>query len=213
MVFFTIIFSFLTFVGPTKPEEEITVSKYGEIVLNEVTLGEREMVDYILDNCPNGSRKQIDPYDVLALIRLEEKLGVPKEVKGILPAVFCIESGLKKADDLVGDNGLALGPAQFHVAAFRTCVISNWARTNSSHIIDNKDWRRDFLFSARCWITNTMRVLKRIEKECPDLDVYGKWQVAEANVANWVRYKNYKCKAKSKHFKLLEVWQQNMIDL
>jgi hypothetical protein len=194
-------------------DQSIKMTRYGEIVSGELTDPERNKVQFILDNCPNSNRSKIDPYDVLALVRLEEYFGLPKEIVGILPAVFCIESGLQKGEDLIGDEGRALGPAQFHIAAYRTCITTSWRNPNISHIVGKKDWRSDFLFSARCWITNTMRVMKRIERECPDSSLYEKWQVAEANVSNWVRYKGHGCKAKSKHFKLLEVWHQSMVDM
>lgn len=190
-------------------DSDISISTYGEVVSEEPSIDERYKVDFILDNCPGTTRNNIDAYDVLALLRLEERLNVPKEARGILPAVFCIESKLQKADNLFGDEGRALGPAQFHIAAFRTCVVSNWKNSKESHIINKYDWRRDFLFSARCWITNTMRVLTRIERECPDISDYEKWVVAEANVSNWVRYRHHGCKAKSKHFRLFEKWQES----
>ena len=193
--------------------DNVKISRYGEIVSGEITDSERNRVQFVIDNCPHSSREKIDPYDVLALFRLEESFGISKEISGILPAVFCIESGLQKAENLIGDQGRALGPAQFHIAAYRTCVTTSWRDPNVSHLVNRKDWRSDFIFSARCWITNTIRVMKRIERECPNSTSYQKWQVAEANVSNWVRYKSHGCKAKSKHFKLLEVWHQSMVDM
>jgi hypothetical protein len=193
--------------------DSVKVSRYGEMANGTITDSERNKVQFVIDNCPHATREKIDPYDVLVLFRLEESFGTPKEISGILAAVFCIESGLQKAENLIGDEGRALGPAQFHIAAYRTCVTTSWRNPNVSHLVNNKDWRSDFLFSARCWITNTIRVMKRIERECPDSSLYQKWQVAEANVSNWVRYKSHGCKAKSKHFKLLEVWHQSMVDM
>ena len=189
--------------------KELKITRYGEVIKNNITQEERDNVSFIIDNCPQITRKDIDPYDVLVLTRLEKEFGLPKRIKNILPAIFCMESKLQKGYNLFGDQGRALGPAQLHLSPYRTCIKTNWYNYKGTLRIDNFDYRNDFIFSARCWITNTVRVLKRIERECLDLNEYDKWKVAEANVANWVKYKNNGCKAKSRHFELLENWNLN----
>jgi hypothetical protein len=208
-----LIFSILLSSGVSENKIQEKQSIYAEMIYELPTEAERRKVEFIINNCPNSSRSKIDPFDVLALIRFEDKIGIPKEISNIIPAIFCVESKLQKAEGLFGDQGRALGPAQFHIAPYVTCITTQWIGYRGSYKVDNKDWRSDYLFSARCWVTNIMRIMPRIERECPDLSEYDKWKVAEANVANWVKYKNYGCKAKSKHFELLEDWKSEPICL
>ncbi len=191
-----------------KEKIQIPITRYGETILIQPSESERKDVSFIIDNCPDISRKDIDPYNVLALLRLEKEFNLPIELKGLLPAIFCVESKLQDGFNLEGDQGRALGPAQLHLSPYRTCIKTNWYKYHGSLRINNFDYRNDFIFSARCWITNTLRVMKRIKEECPNNSKYEKWRVAEANVANWVKYKNYGCKARSKHFELLEKWNK-----
>jgi hypothetical protein len=186
-------------------------TEYSELISEPPSEEERKMIDFIIESCPTANVSNVDPYDVLALLRLEDAMGLPDSVRYMIPSVFCTESSLQKASDLRGDHGRALGPAQFHLPAYTTCITTQWRGYKGSTKVNNVDWRTDYIFSARCWVKNILRVMPRIEKQCPDLSEYDKWKVAEANVANWVRYKRYKCEAKSKHFDLLEAWKVKLV--
>lgn len=191
---------------------------YGELLLSEPSYEERKTVENIINNCPKHPRETIDPYRVLALLRLEDNLGVPEDHKGLLPAVFCIESGLQdETENLQGDPVYdhhgnvkywrALGPAQFHQDAAWPCMF----RYPQYTVIDGIDWRGDTYFSAQCWVHRILNNLKNAEKKC------GKeraWKVAEAAVSNIRRY-NWRCEttkyylSESKHWRLMKEWDLN----
>lgn len=182
-------------------KEQVSISRYGEILLNDISEKERRDVYFILNNCPGVRSDQIDPFDVLVLLRLEKDYSIPLELKGLLPAIFCIESNLQKGYGLYGDGGLALGPGQLHKAPYMSCLSTK--RDKYSEY----DFRNDFVFSARCWVTNIKRVNMKVEKLCPNVSNSKKWIVSEAFVSAYSRYKDKGCQAKSKHVFLLETWK------
>ncbi|MFO0745048.1 MAG: hypothetical protein U1F43_05135 [Myxococcota bacterium] len=171
------------------------VTAYSDLVREPANQDEHARVESIIDRCPRAARVHIDPFAVLALVRLEEELGVPTEARGLLPAVWCIESAFRPAERLFGDMGAALGPAQFHEQLAAWCM--------GDYRVRGKDWRGDFVFSARCWVAHVMRNLDRARARCgPDKA----WQVAEAVVANPARY-GWRCAASSEHWKLAETFR------
>lgn len=195
---------------------------YGELLLEPASFEERILVEKIQNNCPKHSQNTIDPFRVLALLRIEERTGVPNKYRGILPAVFCIESGLQSdTEDLLGDpivrsnqNGneftywRALGPAQFHIDSAYVCV----SRDERTTIHNGIDWRSDFYFSAQCWIHRINNAILTAEQKC------GKdkaWQVAEAAISNIKKYQ-WRCStrdpqySKSSHWRLMEFWRDEL---
>jgi len=167
-------------------------SSYDDLVRDPASASERRRVDVVLDHCPGARRELIDPFEVLALVRLEDQLGVPPEAQGLLPAVWCIESAFRPAEKLYGDHGQALGPAQFHAPLARLCM--------GDYRVRGRDWRGDFVFSARCWIAMVVRNVARASERCGPARA---WQVAEAAVANPARY-GWRCHAASAHWQLAE---------
>lgn len=193
-------------------------SLYGELLLEPPSIEERMAVNKIQNNCPKHPRETIDPFRILALLRIEEKTGVPSEHRGLLPAVFCIESGLQSdTEDLLGDpiakknddgdefiHWRALGPAQFHTDNAYVCV----SRHSRTTVYNGIDWRSDFYFSAQCWIHRIHNTLPRAQEKCGRMRA---WMVAEAAIANVAKYK-WRCESrdpqysKSLHWRLLEKW-------
>jgi len=169
---------------------------YADLVRDPASPAESARVDAVLDHCPRARRELIDPFAVLALVRLEDQLGVPAEARGLLPAVWCIESAFRPAERLYGDVGRALGPAQFHEPHAKTCM--------GDYRVRGKDWRADFVFSARCWITLVNRNLAKAAERCGSAKA---WQVAEAVVSNVVRY-GWRCDSRSSHWRLAERFRE-----
>lgn len=154
-------------------------------------------VEQMIQLCDGASKTATNPYDVLRLLLLERDLGVPDEASGILVASWCHEAGLRLQDrdggPLRGDwrNGVAMAHGPFQ--------LWPWHRAWCGLAKGGAD---DLIASATCY---WRRIADRYEIRtagCSD-----RWRVAEALAANGPRYKHWGCKARSKHWLLLERWR------
>lgn len=136
--------------------------------------------------------RSVDRDAIAALMTIEEELGVPRERRGILAAVWCVESAwTPSAEPLYGDRGRALGPLQFHLPLWRMCGLHDDARIY-------------LLGSARCWLYHVERLLPKAFALCGPKRAF---DVAEAMVSAPARY-GWRCDARSKHVRLLAAWQK-----
>lgn len=162
--------------------------------------GEWRMVYDWMEGCADSGRtsiKLIDPLDVLAVLRLEDFLGVPWDARGILAAVWCQEASMmhhgRGGGPIRGDfkNGVARahGPAQLW-PWFR-----NWCGLGARGADD--------LYGAlTCyWSRVVDRYHYREAERCDN-----PWQVAEALAANGPRYLPMGCKAESGHWRAMKRW-------
>ena len=169
----------------------------GVLLEEDITEHERQVVETQIDRCLRDVRQVADPWMVLGLYRYEEALGVPVEARGILGAVWCIESAMRieaAGGGLIrGDwrDGLAMahGPVQMWPWMREWCGLTD----------DGVD---DLWASMACY---WRRVEDRLGKagECEQ-----KWRVAEALTANGPRYQTLGCKAESSHWRELERWRE-----
>lgn len=163
--------------------------------------GEWRMVYDWIEGCVDRGRvlqRMVDPLDVLAVLRLEDHLGVPWEARGILAAVWCMEASMLKhargGGPVRGDwrNGVARahGPAQLW-PWFR-----NWCGLGSRGA--------DNLFGAlTCyWSRVADRFHYRDTGRCAH-----PWRVAEALAANGPRYLYRGCDAESSHWREMMRWR------
>lgn len=166
--------------------------------LDEPASGEeRRVVEKALDKCSRG-RAGTDPFLVLTLSRLEAQLGVPRRLRGILLAVWCVEGGLRLAHadgtplrgDFVRGVPLAHGPFQLHA----------WAEGAACSL--TRGGRDDLLASARCWWTRM--VVRHDEARAEGCDE--PWRVAEARVSNRNGYLRLGCRAESSHWREWVSW-------
>jgi len=204
-VFLTIILSvgsiFLAY------KDACALTEYEVLTLEPPTEEERIAVYEAIERCSFRTKaKLVDPWQVLALVRLEPALGIPEEGRGILPAAWCIEASMMTAtrsggpilgDYRAGRGYISQGPFQIQV----------WMRDWCGNTPDAKrgipDMRHDFLWAARCWTARTHAMYAKAQtrpalKRCPARQ----WVVAEAMVANPRKY-GWECKYASKHYQLL----------
>lgn len=161
------------------------------LVAQPATEAESRFVERIIDDCPTASRGFIDPFDVLALLRLENDFGVPANARGILPAWACLEAGFRS--DAVGDRGAAVGVMQLHESWLSVLVTG---RPGQRVMVD---WRRDIYASAVALIVGIERQMKAA-RQCRD-----PWRVAEAIVARPPH--RLDCAAETAHWKLASRWR------
>lgn len=167
------------------------------LLMSEVpTPQESQLVSRQIETCRRDVETVADPYLVLAVLRLEQELGVPLEARGILASVWCIEAAMRveahKGGPIRGDyhNGVARahGPAQLWAWHRNWCGLTD-------------EGADDLVSALTCY---WQRVVDRREKRA--LDCEHSWRVGEALAANGPRYKKLGCKAKSVHWEEMENW-------
>lgn len=143
-------------------------------------------------------RDMVDPLDVLAVLRLEDHLGVPEGASGILAAVWCMEASMLNRGagggpirgDFRGGVARAHGPAQLWPWFRNWCGLGNGGA--------------DDLYGAlTCyWARVVDRYHYRNASRCGD-----PWRVAEALTANGPRYLRAGCRAESSHWREMVRWR------
>lgn len=144
--------------------------------------------------CPGGH-----PADGAALAELadiEVQTGVPENRRGILAAVWCVETAWAPVEPVrVGDGGNAIGPMQIHALHVPRCVAPDH---------DGSDPRPGLLWSARCWLTRIAQILPKARVYCRS--ERQAWDVAEAMLSDPREYA-WRCDSRSLHVRLLEEWR------
>lgn len=148
----------------------------GVLLENTPTEYERRVIRHQIDSCSRGATTTADPWEVLALYRLEPELGVPEQYRGILAAAWCWESSMRSSTSS-GDGGVSHGPFQMQQWFW------DWCGTKAT---------MDVLEAAQCFWARADYYLH--DGLCP-----GNVLRAEAMAANGPRYKTWGCKAKSDH--------------
>lgn len=141
------------------------------------------------------------PADLAAfadLAEIEEAAGIPDNRRGILAAVWCIESRWTPAgtEPGRGDSGRAWGPMQMHPEHAVACGA------NPRALNTDDDPRLSLAFSGECWLKRVSALLPRAKQRCPE----AAWDVAEAMVSS--PFYRWRCRARTSHVKLLEAWQE-----
>lgn len=163
----------------------------GILLYGEPTEAESVAVAQAIDGCRWTSREVADPWLVLALMRLADESGAPRDM---LVAVWCVEASMRteaakggpiRGDYLQGEGYRAHGPAQTHAWLRDWCDLHNGLAD-------------DFLPAFNCYLSRVVYMRDRYALGCSD-----SWRVGEALTANWPRYKGAGCKAESKHWRVM----------
>lgn len=191
-------------VGAARAEE---LSQYDVLVYDPPTEEEYKAVEVAIAKCGKKTHHTIvDPHKVLALIRLEEVLSIPKELRGIFNAIWCIESSMRSESKdgglILGDGGTSFGPMQMKKGMVETCI-----NRHGVYADDPKAAPHDLIWAATCWAVRIHTAYHKAKVQCPSRP----WPVAEAVISNYARYsivkpngsRAYDCSASSKHYKLL----------
>lgn len=190
--------------GAARAEEP---SHYDVLVYDPPTEEEYREVEAAIAMCGKKTHHTIvDPHKVLALIRLEGVMGIPKELRGIFNAIWCIESSMrseaKNGGPILGDGGTSFGPMQMKKGMVETCI-----NRHGLYADDPKAAPHDLIWAASCWAMRIHTAYQKAKVQCPNRP----WPVAEAVISNYARYsiikpngsRAYDCSASSKHYKLL----------
>jgi hypothetical protein len=163
--------------------------------------GEWRMVHDWIEGCVEIGRTAqhlVDPLDVLAVLRLEDYLGVPWEARGILASVWCMEASMMKHGRRGGPvrGDWRDGVARAHGPAQLWPWFRNWCGLGARGA-------DDLLGALTCyWSRVVDRYYYRNAERCQD-----PWRVAEALAANGPRYLGMGCNAASSHWREMLRWR------
>ncbi len=184
--------------GVCKMPEGPWPNEVGTLLAEPPSVAESEEVTLQITRCLRSVGAVADPWNVLALVRLEKVLGVPEDARGILGAVWCVEGAMRDEaptggpirGDLLDGEAQAYGPFQGHYWLWEWCGLHTAAAD-------------DLLLAARCYWARVEDRYVTVKGQCGSDD----WRVAEALTANGPRYQLYGCKAESQHWRELKTWR------
>lgn len=170
--------------------------------LSAPTRAERELLAAADADCvnPYGRRQTragtLDLFTALIMLRIEARLGVPEEARGITVAAWCREASYQHGPT-EGDGGHAVGPLQLHPIFEARCG----RRLLVPGLTTYAGGRSDPLWSAACFIERIKAKLDDPAVErCPN-----PFLAAEAWTASWPRY--YPSCGPSQHGEILIRWR------
>lgn len=157
------------------------------LLSDPVTEYEETVVLSQIENCSRNVKRVADPYYILALLRLEADLGVPDEARGILGAVWCIESAMRLeaavGGTIRGDprNGVRMAHGPFQLWPW----MRNWCGLT-------QEGSDDLFVAATCyWQRVEDRYNVRAVDGCSKQE--NRWKYAEALTANGPKYRKIGC--------------------
>ena len=154
-----------------------------------------ELVDQATHDCRNTGRREPDAEILWTLVDAEQKHGVPEEMRGILLAQACGESGFNPnaRGDYRNKRPRAIG------------LFQMWHWWVKAYKIDRADPSQ----AADAHMKRILRVLTKVKKRC-------RWQSPEKQwIAAWVASirapkKGGRCHEKPKHLRILKRWYRNI---
>jgi hypothetical protein len=163
-----------------------------------------ELVEEAVFNCKNRSSDKIDITIIETLIRVEKEYDVPDELRGMLLAAACAESGF---------NPHALGDKQFSkdgktpkaVGLFQ--MWGWWANPRYGYGVDRTDPKD----SATALMEHIVKQLENTKRSCKYRTDERKW------IAAWVHAirspkEGGRCREKPNHLRLLRKWHRQIIN-
>ena len=200
----------LMMIIPTVYEEPIHLAdnlnrqKYVKPVVryDEASITYNELLDEAIFNCKNAKLEDIDINLLEKLTEIEKSYSPPPELKGMILAAACQESGY---------NPTAQGDHKFSKSgkkplAYGLFQMWPWWENPKGYGID----RSDPVESAHAWMKHITKQIKHIKKTCKYRTQKKIW------VAAWVRAirapkKSGRCLEVPKHYRLLKKWHRNIL--
>jgi len=155
-----------------------------------------ELVDQAAFNCKNTGRRHADEKILWTLVEAEQKYNVPDEMRGILLAQACGESGFnpRARGDYRNKRPRAIG------------LFQMWGWWEHAYKIDRTDPSQ----AADAHMRHIVRMLKKVKKRCRYQTVKKQW------VAAWVTSirapkRGGRCKETPKHLRILKRWHKTIL--
>ena len=153
-------------------------------------------------DCKYAKQENID-FDLLwDLVEVEKKYGVPPELRGMVLAAACMESGYNR--DARGDRRFSKSGKKPMAAG----ILQQWPFYERVYGTD----RADPISCADSWLKHIVSKLKKVDRQCKYKTTKRRW------VAAWVtgiRYpkKGGRCRERPKHLRLLNRWHRKAVKI
>jgi hypothetical protein len=151
------------------------------------TLDERVVVERALYDCPRATPGAADPWMLLDMVRLEAAAGVPDQVRGVILAAACMESGYRA--DAIGDSGKAVG------------LLQLWPWAAQRWGVDRDDPHA----AAAFWLWRLVKSSDTARRRCHARSTWERWRAAGAYAVR--SPKDDRCRETTSHFRLLRRWR------
>lgn len=157
------------------------------------------LIDQATTNCKNARGKEIDIDLLWTLAQIENTYNPPSEVRGMVLAAACMESGY---------NPNAKGDKQFSKSGKKPMaigILQQWRIYEKMY----GTVRTDPVSAAHGWMKHIVKMVPKVEKQCKYKTPERIW------VAAWVtgvrsKKKGGRCKERPLHLRVLKHWQRNI---
>ncbi len=191
---------------PMHLADSMSRQKYVKPVIryDQASITYDELLDQAVVNCKNAKPENID-YDLLdKLVEIEKKYSPPPELRGMILAAACQESGF---------NPKARGDHKFSKSGKKPLAhglfqMWPWWENPKGYAVD----RDDPIQSAEAWIKHITKQIKHIKRTCNYKTQKRIW------IAAWVRAirapkEGGRCLEVPRHYRLLKRWHKNILHI
>jgi|TARA_R100000008_G_scaffold86449_1_gene79598 hypothetical protein len=173
---------------------------YNDFMSSPVTY--EEVIDEAIYNCRRAHAKEVDPELLEKLMMIEIKHGVPPELRGMLMAAACHESGYNpnaEGDHKFDKRGRPKAIGMFQMWPW-------WTRAKPiGYAID----RTDPLASAEAFMAHIKRQIPKVKKRCKYRTRLKTWVAAWVHAIRKPKPEG-RCYEKPKHYRLLRKWHREI---
>jgi|TARA_R110000824_G_scaffold188071_4_gene369430 hypothetical protein len=158
------------------------------------------------ENCKYSKGKTIDPSLLIGLARIEKSYNPPPELKGMLLAAACHESGFNP--DALGDWRSVIRRGRKVRVARAVGLFQMWSWWETGKYGYGID-RRNPLEAAEAFMIHIMTQLPKVRKRCKYRTNHRQW------IAAWVHAirapkEGGRCNQKPLHLRFLKRWHKNI---
>lgn len=172
---------------------------------DEISVTYEDLLDQAVFNCKNVKFEKVDYVLLEQLIEIEKKFSPPPELKGLILAAACQESGY---------NPNALGDHKFSKSGKKPMAKGLfqmwpwWENKRSGYGID----RTNPIESADAWMRHIVKQIKHVKRTCKYKTGKRIW------IAAWVRAirapkKSGRCLETPRHYRLLKKWHKEILEI
>jgi len=178
------------------------------IIASGPTVTYDELMTMAINECPHAYWENVNEEILESLVEIEEhyfeKHAIPEDLRGMLLAAACIESGynpLARGDWVKTSTGAHRARAKG--------IVQLWPWWSQKYKIDRFDYKE----SAHVWMGHIVKQRLKIDKRkwcSPKYSNEKKWVVAWVQTARGAsrKAKNRRCKEVPAHYKLLQKWRR-----
>lgn len=182
-------------IGPLEAPEVVEEPPEADTGLCDPTVAESRIIADA--RCSLAGPRRLRADVALAMLRVEERAGIPTELRGLTLATWCAEAAWGVGDEVCRsgpcDGGRARGPLQLHAGYARLCAGLPYAGSATPEVDAIRD---DPELAAECYLAQVVRVAKKSPSSC-------RWTFAEAWVARGRRPES--CEVVSGHVRRLRL--------